>query len=267
MQRRHLIELHEQSWYPAPWRKLFQDGLGRCLPMMGAFENLSVPLARFFRRTRAESILDLCSGSAEPIVALSAAVGSTPEGPAKLRVFVSDLYPNLEEFQKHKQRYPELVDYIPGPVNALQPPADAPRIRTMLNALHHFRPHEVESILQDAAENADGIAVVEATGRSWRNMLATLPLPLVAAFITVFLLRPFRFRNLLWGLLVPVIPFTALFDGLVSNLRTYTVDELRQLTAKIDAPDFEWEVGTVEMPKTRLPATYLLGWRRNLSPA
>ncbi|MCP4594378.1 MAG: class I SAM-dependent methyltransferase, partial [bacterium] len=95
----------------------------------------------------------------------------------------------------------------------------------------------------------------------WLNLVMTLPLPLMAAVVTVFMLRPFRLRHLIWGLLIPVIPLTALFDGIVSNLRTYTVQELEELTRSIDLPGFQWEVGTAAMPRTRLKATYLFGWR------
>ncbi|MCP4663635.1 MAG: hypothetical protein GY856_50260, partial [bacterium] len=150
MRRHHLIELHEQRWFPSQWRKMFQEGLGRCLPLMGGYRNLAAPLSRFLHRTGASAVLDLCSGSAEPIVHLRESLGEPLAEPENLKVFISDLYPNLREFKKAKERYPDAIEYFPQPVNALNPPAQAPRVRTILSALHHFRPDDVRAILRDA---------------------------------------------------------------------------------------------------------------------
>lgn len=261
MRRRHLIEIHEQPWCPRLWRSMFQQGLGRSLALLDAYGNMAGPLSRFLHRTGASSVLDLCSGSAEPIVRLRDALGEPLEEPDQIQFLVSDLYPNLGEFRKLKARYPGVIDFLPQPVDALSPPPDAPRVRTMLSSLHHFRPQQVEAILRDAAEHADGIAVLEATGRTWRNMLTTLPLPLAAAVVCGFMLRPFRLWHPVWAVLIPIVPLMALIDGMVSNLRTYTVEELENFTRRIDAPGFAWEVGTVAMPGSPLRATYLFGWR------
>lgn len=262
MRRQHLIELHEQSWYPAAWRSLFQRGLGRAHALTNAFERFHAPFGEFLTRLRPAAILDLCSGSGD--AAASTWTGIAEHLGAELRpvLVLSDLFPNVESYRRIKERYPDAIDFFPAPVDALRVPAAAPRVRTLFNSFHHFRPAQAEGILRDAAETGDGIAIFEVTGRTWLNMVQTLfVLPIAAAFLTVFLLRPWRPSNLLWGLLIPVIPLTAVFDGIVSNLRTYTVAELEALVARIDAPDFEWEIGTVPMPRTGLRATYLLGWR------
>ena len=176
---------------------------------------------------------------------------------------LSDLYPNKEAFDKLKAEYPEGIEYFPEPVNAMNPPPAAPRVRTLFNSLHHFRPEEARAILKDATENADGIAVFESTSRTWKHMVQTLlVLPFAAAFVVAFLLRPIRFENILWGLLVPVIPFTAVFDGLVSSLRSYSTQELEAMTRSLDRSEFVWEIGTVPVEKSGSEATYLLGWRK-----
>ena len=267
MRRRHLIELHEQRWCPTLWRQMFQQGLGICQGSLDAYRNIAAPLSRFLHRTGATSVLDLCSGSAKPLVKLRNSLGEPLAEPERIKFIISDLYPDIGKFQKLKELYPNILDYYPQPVDALSPPADAPRVRTMLSSLHHFRPQQVKTILRDAAQNADGIAILESTGRTWLNMLMTLILPLPAAVVTAFGIRPFRFQHILWGLLIPVVPLMALFDGIVSNLRTYTVEELEAFTREIDIPDFAWEVGTIDMPGIPLKAAYLFGWRDDSSIA
>jgi len=64
-------------------------------------------------------------------------------------------------------------------------------------------------------------------------------------------MRPFRWRRLLWTYLVPVVPIVALWDGFVSNLRTYSVGELGDLVGREDGR-YEWKIGKVRS----------LGWSR-----
>ncbi|HET6345286.1 MAG TPA: hypothetical protein VFH51_10145, partial [Myxococcota bacterium] len=75
--------------------------------------------------------------------------------------------------------------------------------------------------------------------------------------------RPWRPRHVLWGAIIPVVPLTLTVDSVVSNLRTYTTDELRAIVAGIDAPDFVWDIGTAPIPGAGLHATYVLGWRQS----
>lgn len=257
MKRLHLVELHEEPWFPELWRRLFQRALGLSQIKLGAYDNAVPEVAEMLRRTGARDILDLCSGSAAVTEKLrddlAEALGEAP------RIVLSDLYPNLESFREAAAA--EGIDFYPEPVDAFHPPADAPRVRSIIAALHHFRPADARRILEDAARNADGIVVLESTRRSVSSLLQSLPIPLPAAWLVAFALRPWRPTHLLWGLLVPVIPLVALWDTVVSNLRSYTVDELRAMVESIDAPDFTWKIGTVPMARAPMRTTYVVGWR------
>ena len=45
----------------------------------------------------------------------------------------------------------------------------------------------------------------------------------------------------------------------VSCLRTYSVQELHDLTARIGTSDYVWNIGTVKSKTTPIPITYLIG--------
>jgi hypothetical protein len=64
---------------------------------------------------------------------------------------------------------------------------------------------------------------------------------------------------LFWTYLIPVVPLVSLLDGLVSCLRTYSVQELRQLTEGLDVKDHQWEIGEVKSTAGPIPITYLIG--------
>jgi hypothetical protein len=51
-----------------------------------------------------------------------------------------------------------------------------------------------------------------------------------------------------------------LWDGIVSWLRIYSVEELRELVDGIDAPDWVWDIGSIQLGKAPLHGTYLVGY-------
>ena len=63
---------------------------------------------------------------------------------------------------------------------------------------------------------------------------------------------------MLWTYLLPLVPLVILFDGLVSCMRTYNVQDLHDLTARLGTNDYHWDIGKVK-GKTWIPITYLLG--------
>ena len=75
--------------------------------------------------------------------------------------------------------------------------------------------------------------------------MLTLLAPLVLIVVTP-LIRPFRWSRLFWTYLIPLVPVLTLFDGLVSCLRIYSVQELNQLVAGLGTNDYHWEIGTVK---------------------
>ncbi len=64
---------------------------------------------------------------------------------------------------------------------------------------------------------------------------------------------------MVWTYLIPVVPLVSFFDGLVSCLRTYSVQELRELSEGLDAKDYQWEIGERKSTAGPIPITYLIG--------
>lgn len=261
MPRLHLIELHEQSWYPAALRAQFQSTLGRTQSQLGVYKHVAPHFARFLQRLAATEVLDLCSGAAGPLLRMRRDLEAIMD-PASVPQFVlSDLFPPLDRFEALAAGHPESISFHASPVNAMSVPDDAPRVRTMFSALHHFQPQQVRAIFEDAARNADGFAAFESTRRQPLQTLSMMGLPLLFAGIGALRARPPRVADVLWHVALPVIPLTAAIDGVVSCLRSYTNEELRELAASIDVDDFVWEVGTEQMGPLPLEVQYVFGWR------
>ena len=85
--------------------------------------------------------------------------------------------------------------------------------------------------------------------------------PLLVLLFTP-LIRPFRWTRLLWTYVLPVLPLVVLIDGMMSALRTYTADELRDIVASLEADEYAWEVGRLK-GKAPIPVIYLTGCPRS----
>jgi hypothetical protein len=141
-------------------------------------------------------------------------------------------------------------------VDATRVPRELPGFRTVFTAFHHLRPDQARAVLADAVGKGEGIAVFECARRGILPLLGTLPTPLRVLLATPFI-RPFRWSRLFWTYLVPVVPLVLVFDSVVSVLRVYSVQELRELTAGLGR--YRWDIGTVRGRPIPIPITYLVG--------
>ena len=73
------------------------------------------------------------------------------------------------------------------------------------------------------------IRIIELQSRHLSSFILLIFFYLPTIFLTTFLRRPFDLGLLFFTYLVPVIPLTMLFDGLVSSLRTRTTEEILAL--------------------------------------
>ena len=173
-------------------------------------------------------------------------------------VRLTDRYPNREAFERaNRESHGAITSHL-APVDATGVPADLTGFRTMFSAFHHFRPEQARAILAGAFNQRQGIAVFEAGQRNLKMLLSMFLVPLAVWVLTPFI-RPFRWSRLLWTYLIAAVPFINAFDGFVSCLRFYSVEELRSLTVGFTSSDYTWSAGTVDGKRVPMPVTYLIG--------
>jgi hypothetical protein len=63
--------------------------------------------------------------------------------------------------------------------------------------------------------------------------------------------------------LVPIIPVALLFDGIVSCLRAYRPEELREMVAELTCREhqYQWQIGERAGAIPGAPITYLIGYQ------
>lgn len=253
MRRFHLLELEDQSWFPAVIRDLATDYL-QFIQTSVRLDRAMAPLVRgVIEATGAHRIIDLCSGGSGPLLGL---VNDLAEaGLDDVKATMTDLFPNVAAFAEIAAASNGRIDFERGSVDARSVPARLTGLRTIFNGFHHFRPADARAVLHAAAASRQPIAIFEVSERSLRTLPVILT-PLFVWIVTPFM-RPFTWRRLFWTYIIPMVPFTCLWDGIVSQLRAYTMDELRAMTAG-SAP-MQWEIGQVPIAKGRGNLTYLIG--------
>jgi hypothetical protein len=252
MRRVHLFELEDQAWFPATIRDLATDYL-HFLETALRLDGILVPLVeRALRESGTTRIVDLCSGGSGPVPSL---VHTLNANGVAVTATLTDLYPNIHAFQQIASLSEARITFAPDPVDARAVPASLTGLRTIFNGFHHFAPDAARSVLHAAAAARQPIAIFEVSERSARTIPVVLT-PVVVWMVTPFM-RPFRWRRLLWTYLIPLVPLTCLWDGVVSQLRAYTLDELRGLAAG-SAP-MRWDIGQAPIAGDRGRLTYLIG--------
>lgn len=264
MRRVHFIEFHDQPWFPSALRDYVTDALQFGFNLFKVYGGIAPRLQRVLDSTGSRSIVDMCSGGGGPWLQLSRKLQSrTPAGGSQgLQILLTDKYPNLAAFEKVRGASANHVTFYTGSVDATAVPAELKGMRTMFTSFHHFLPEEGRAILQNAVDAGESIGVFEVSRRAPATIAFTFAFVL-ALFVGTLWMRPFRWSRLLWTYVVPIVPLVLLFDGVVSCLRTYRPQELREMVAELNGTEYQWEIG--EQTGGKAAITYLIGYPRPLS--
>jgi hypothetical protein len=271
MRRVQFIELHEQPWFPSSLRDDVTDAIQFGFNLLKAYAPVAPLLQSVIDSTGnhahdRQSIVDMCSGGGGPWLDLSRKLrGCSFENAAAdsttLQIWLTDKYPNLEAFQSVSAASDCAcncrITYYPESVDAMNVPRALKGLRTMFTSFHHFSPEDARAILQNAVDAGESVGFFEITRRA-PSTIGIIFIGVLLLFLHTPRIRPFRWSRLLWTYLIPIIPLVLLFDGVVSCLRTYRPQELREIVEKLTSCQYQWEIG--ELAGKRAPVTYLIGY-------
>jgi hypothetical protein len=250
MRRLHLFEFGDQQWFPPLLREAETAYLAtayRVLPML--VRRWAELISTVLPERGTTEILDLCSGVGGPMPSI---IRELEKSGRLVRVTLTDLYPN-PNITPHPS-----VMWRPQPVDATRVPPALAGVRTMFSAFHHFRPDAAKAVLKDAFDRRRAICIFESGSGTLLAAGAMIGVPFAVLALMPFA-RPFRWAYIAFTYLIPLVPFILLWDGMVSLLRIYSPEEMRKLTEDLQAPDYLWEIGGIQVLGSpgRLP--YLIG--------
>ena len=238
MRRVHAFEFNDLASCPRVVRESIVETLGLGLRWGRAIDCLGPLFADFCARTRCDAVLDLCSGSGEPVSILLDAL--VRRGLRPPRFLLSDHDPHVAAMRRVAARHPGLVEVVDEPLDACDVPARHDRAaRSIINALHHLPPPLAARLIADSVAKRRALFVAEGFPRSLLRMAASLPILLAAGAVNPLIAPRERWQKLLVTWATPVVAVTGLWDAAVSAVRMHGEAELRAMAA--GARGYEWE--------------------------
>lgn len=250
MKRLHLVEIHELPWIPASLRNCITGHLQFVIEKLEPYKVVFPRLNRALTSSESTKINDLCSGGGGPLLSLSREVNR------EQTIVMSDRYPNLPAFQSLEELSGGKISYRVESVDCLKFKPETNSFYTLFTSFHHFRPEECRTLISNLTQSSSGLAICEVTGRSPLAFLMLFPVCLSMFFVTPWV-KPFRVSRLFWTYCFPAAPLIAFIDGVISNFRTYNVEQLQRLLPG-EAAQYTWSIGQ-EKTREGLRVTYLIG--------
>lgn len=238
MKRIHLFEFEDQKWFPSFLRKFVTDFLQFLSNKAKVYQPVIPEINQTLQKLNSATIIDLGSGSGGGLIWLAKQL---KQQNSDLQIVLTDLYPNKTAYANVAKQF-SYFTYHENPVNGMNVPKSLKGFRTMFLSFHHFKPNQGITILQNAVDENQPIGIFEIQDRSLPSIIAMLLSPISVLLTTPFI-KPFSLLRLLFTYLIPIIPIVVLWDGVVSSLRTYSVDEMQDLVQKVtNSNHFHWEI-------------------------
>ncbi len=253
MRRLHLFEVMDLDRCPQWLRRMETEYIQAAESLFDTVSPIVERVSAVLRQTGHGHIVDLCSGSGGPVLRLLDHL----EGHSQpIRAILTDRYPQVSGWKELSARSGGRVSYVEEPVQATAVPPGLHGLRTLFDGLHHLRPDEVRAVLASAVEAGMPILALETTQRSWSSLASMVLVPAAVWSITPAI-RPWSLRRFAATYVVPVVPTVMTWDGVVSTLRTYTLEELQDFAQDLDAPGWTWDIG--ETRQRGVPLCWILG--------
>lgn len=234
----HLFEFNERPECPAFIRDSVTETLGTGLRWGRMGDIVGPAFTQFCRDAGVRRVLDLCSGTGEPVRIL--VEWMTARGEPVPGFVLSDLFPHQTAFAAVCDAHPGVVTCEAEPVSAVAVPETiAHDARVIINSLHHFRPEVAARILADAVAARRAVFIYEGFPRNLARLAPTGPSMLPALLANPVLARRQRLAKAMLTYVVPVIPAVAMWDACVSVMRVHSEDELLAMVAPLGG-GYQW---------------------------
>jgi len=256
MKRIHLFEAEDQAWFPDSWRRSLTRLIVVMHKVLGTKEDLVSLASQLLQTTNQQHIIDYCSGNGGPMPDVVSVLREETSF-SNLKLTLTDLYP-AEDARKRLSAIP-YIKYSDKSIDVTKSHEEFQGVRTMICSFHHMTPDQATAILQSAVDDNAPILIYEISDNGFPMILNWLALPI--NIITGFFITPFvkglTFQQLFFTYIIPIIPLFFAWDGAVSNMRTYTLDDLDELLSNVNSSNYHWEKGVIQ---NKAKKVYLMGY-------
>lgn len=258
LKRIHLFEIEDQSWFPNVIRDCMTKTLNVLHSMVETNKSLPDLLARVIKETNSNKIIDLCSGGGGPMVEAMDILKSK-HGLGNITLEMTDLYPHKQVANHINRNNDSNITYLTQSIDATNIPHSKKGLRTMICSFHHMRPTIARQILRNTQDAKQPILIYEISDNShpiWLT-LVSMPLTFLLCLLITFKVRPMTWQQVIFTYLIPIIPICFAWDGAISNVRTYTLEDVKILLSELQSENYHWESGAIKgKPSDKL---YIIG--------
>lgn len=251
MKRLQLFEFGDLPWWPAVLRDCVTDALAFGITRFRFYDCVAPMIAELLERSGPRAIVDLCAGGTGPWATLRRRL------PDDVAITFTDRQPNARARAQIDALGDPRLRYLDRSVDATCVPRELGGVRTMFTGFHHFAPAAARLVLADAVDAGAPIAIFEFSQRSASSCVAAMLVPWLM-WLTTPWIRPRSLARLVFTYVLPLAPLCNLWDGLVSNLRAYSRDELLGLARSVAPVGYQWRAGVVR-GRGGPAITYLIG--------
>ena len=240
------FEIHDLERCPEFVRESVVESLGNALRWGRIYDPIAPVFERFCRDSGTTQILDLCSGSGEPVGILLDALDR--RGVPTPSFVLSDKFPNATRMGELTRRYAGRIEAIGTSVDATAVPQDIEhQARTIISAFHHFPPALAAGILADCVAQDKAVFVLEPFVRDVRRTALVSTMFTAATALNPVITRRSRILKFALTYWVPVLPICAAWDAGISLLRMYSKTEFQDLVDAIEH-DYDWQFEVIDIP-------------------
>ncbi len=258
MKRIHLFEFGDLDWFPKHLKDLMTDFLEFGANQFNIYQKANPIFLKGLQKASTHKIIDMGSGGGGGWPKI---IENLKQENSDFKVKLTDFYPNIGAFEKMKQLHPDVVEYEEKPIDATAVPSELKGFRTMFLSFHHLKPNKAQQVLQNAIDSNEPIGIFELQDRTIASLIFMFIFAPINAIITAPFLKPFKPTRLLFTFLIPILPLIIWFDGVVSNLRTYSEKELKLLVEKCQNHEsYKWEIAKIKNGPGFI--LYLLGYKK-----
>lgn len=245
--RLQLFEFNDLAWVGPALRDSLVEALSRGQRWGRTLRGLVGPYGEFLEAAGTREVLDVCAGAGGPAQILTEEHRRAGIEPPQF--VLSDLFPRVEAWRRLADAEPS-ISFHPEAVDATRIPAalSKGRARSIINAFHHFPPKLAGLILADAVRSRAPIWISEPFERNPLGFVSFAPFGLPALMANPVLTPEPSWAKafLTWGL-TPLTLSIGAWDGIVSTLRVYTEDELREMAERLGR-GYRWTHGSFRYP-------------------
>ncbi|MFY0672825.1 MAG: hypothetical protein JXQ87_05450 [Bacteroidia bacterium] len=258
MKRIHFFEFGDKNWVPKFLRDLMTDFLEFGADQFNIYEKATPIFKKGIEKASENRIIDMGSGGGGGWPKI---ISNLQESSANFKVKLTDINPNIGAFKKMQELHPDVIEFEKEPVDASKVPSQLKGFRTMFLSFHHLKPNLAKAVLQNAVDSQEPIGIFELQDRTPLSLFFMFLAAPINAILTAPFIKPFKLTRIFFTFLIPILPLMIWFDGVVSNLRTYSEKELEALTKELNMGDsYHWEIAKIKNGPGFI--LYLLGYKK-----